>query len=692
MPNHLIGETSPYLLQHAENPVEWYPWGEEALKIARTQDKPILLSIGYSACHWCHVMAHESFEDPEVATVMNRHFVNIKVDREERPDLDQVYQSAHYMLNHRSGGWPLTMFLTPEHKPFFGGTYFPKIARYDIPGFLDLLPKVAEVYRTRKTDIEQQNAALLKLFAQSISTQAPDLSSLTRLPIDQAWKQLHHLFDETYGGFQDAPKFLHPAELQFCLRRYIFENNAEALHVATHTLEKMAKGGLYDQLGSGFCRYSTDRYWRIPHFEKMLYDNALLLHLYTEAWLITRNPLFKQIVEETAAWVIREMQSDREQSGGYYSSLDADSEHEEGKFYVWDREDVAAILSQDEYSVAAPYYGLDHEPNFEDKYWHLEVVQSIKAIAVLNNISEETAQQHIDIARKKLLNARERRVRPGRDEKILTSWNALMIKGMARAGQVFERMEWVHSAIQATDFIREKLWSDGRLLATFKDGKAHLNAYLDDYAFLLDGLLVLMQAKFRQTDLDFAITLADVLLSQFEDKASGGFFFTSHDHEALIHRPKTSHDNATPAGNGIAAMALQRLGYLLNEARYLKSAERTLDSFSGELSQHASTHCSLVIALEEFLEPVRIVILRGNETDLQTWLSALAPCSLDTLLIALPLELSRLPDSLNKQSSSDVAVSAWVCEGKRCLPVISELQELLQVCDVRGKMTVSLSF
>lgn len=684
MPNHLIKETSPYLLQHADNPVDWYPWGKEALDRARAQNKPILLSIGYSACHWCHVMAHESFEDTEVAAVMNTHFINIKVDREERPDIDQIYQSAHYALNHRSGGWPLTMFLTPEQKPFFGGTYFPKEARYGMPGFLQLLPKIAEAYHTRTAAIEQQNTALLQLLAQSLPASETG-TSLSRQPIEQAWKQLASQFDETYGGFGDAPKFLHPAELQFCLRRYVTENNIQALHVVTHTLEKMAHGGLYDQLGGGFCRYSTDRYWRIPHFEKMLYDNALLLPLYADTWLLTGNPLFKQVVEETANWVMREMQAGTD--GGYFSSLDADSEHEEGKFYVWDKEAVAAVLTAEEYAVIAPYYGLDRPPNFENQYWHFEVAQTIETIAAHNHIDQETTQQLISSARKKLLAQRELRVRPGRDEKILTSWNALMIKGMARAGQIFEREEWINSALQAMDFIRAKLWQDdGHLLATFKDGKAHLNAYLDDYAFLLDSLLTLIQIRFRQIDFDCALTLAEALLTRFEDKTSGGFFFTSHDHEKLIHRPKTGHDGATPSGNGIAAITLQRSGYLLNEPRYLAAAERTLNIFFDALRHQASSHCSLLIVLEEHLEPIRTIHLSGNETELRAWLKALTPCSLNTISVAFPRELSGLPNSLTKRSALSEKVSARVCEGRRCLPEIHSLNELLQVCGVHGRI------
>lgn len=693
MPNHLAAETSPYLLQHADNPVDWYPWGKEALEAAQAQNKPILLSIGYSACHWCHVMAHESFEDKEVAAVMNAHFINIKVDREERPDIDQIYQSAHHALNHRPGGWPLTMFLTPDQKPFFGGTYFPKQARHGLPGFLQLLPKIASAYHTRTADIEQQNTALLQLLAQSQPTSsATNSTTLSRQPIDHAWQQLTQQFDEQYGGFGKAPKFPHPVELQFCLRRYAIDNHTHALHMVTHTLKKMAQGGLYDQLGGGFYRYSTDRYWRIPHFEKMLYDNALLLPLYAETWLLTDNPLFKQVVTKTADWIMHDMQADAAAGGGYFSSLDADSEQVEGKYYIWEQATVQAALTSEEYAIAAPYFGLDRPPNFENQYWHLEAVQTVAEVAAANRINLETAQQLINSTCEKLLAIRTQRIPPARDEKILTSWNALMIKGMARAGQIFERTDWIHSAQHAIDFIRATLWKDGRLLATFKDDKAHLNAYLDDYAFLLDCLLTLLQIDFRQSDLDFAIHLADTLLDQFEDKTAGGFFFTSHDHETLIQRPKTGHDGAMPAGNGIAAIALQRLGYLLSESRYLKAAEQTLAIFSATFTQHASSYCSLLTALEEQLDPIRIVQLTGqNETELQAWRTALLPCSLHTLIVAppFPYELSRSPDSLMGRSTQNGTTRARVCMGRRCLPEIDSLHELLQICKVHGKIAIS---
>lgn len=466
--------------------------------------------------------------------------------------------------------------------------------------------------------------------------------------------------------------------------------------MATLTLRKMAEGGIRDQLGGGFCRYSTDRHWSIPHFEKMLYDNGPLLQLYADAWLATGEPLYKRVAEETAEWVMREMQVEDVKedvtglNGGYYSSLDADSEKEEGKFYVWDRDQVAQILSPEEYAVVASHYGLWRTPNFEHKHWNLEIAQPLAEISLAIGITGEEAQQKLAAARNKLFTERELRVHPGRDEKILTSWNGLMIKGMSRAGRVFERSEWVQSSTRAVDFIRSTLWKNNRLLATYKDGKAHLNAYLDDYAFLLDGLLELMQAKFRQTDLDFAVALADVLLEQFEDKQTGGFFFTSHDHERLIHRPKPSLDNATPSGNGVAAYALQRLGHLLGEFRYLQTAERALELFYPAITRYAGSCCSLLVALEQSLSPPQIVILRGQADALAQWESTLRRGSPHILVFALPSELLGLPSSLNKPSATDNAVNAWVCQGVKCLPKIIDLQELLRVCEIRGKIGPSI--
>lgn len=678
MPNRLANETSPYLQQHAENPVDWYPWGEEALRLAREQDKPILLSIGYSACHWCHVMAHESFEDADVAGEMNRLFVNVKVDREERPDLDHIYQTAHQLLTRRGGGWPLTMMLTPDGTPFFAGTYFPKTPRYGMPGFGELLSRLAEAYRTRRTDIAQQNASLMEALERTVLPPSGG-QPLTHEPIEAAARELAEIFDDVHGGLGRAPKFPHAQELAFCLRRHALSGDSKSGAIVTLTLTKMAEGGIYDHLGGGFCRYSTDETWTIPHFEKMLYDNGPLLSLYADAWLLTRDPLYEKVVHETAGWVLREMQAlDFPREAGYYSSLDADSEGEEGKFYVWTREDVEALLTPEEFAVAAPHFGFEGPPNFEARYWNPRIAQPLADVARRLGLARETCEALIASARHKLWTAREHRVRPGRDEKVLTSWNALMAKGMARAGRVFGEPEWVASAMRAVDFIRRTLWKDGRLLATYKDGQAHLNAYLDDHAFLLEALLELMQTDFRQEDLELAQALAELLLEQFEDCERGGFYFTSHDHERLIHRAKIGHDGATPSGNGIAAHALVRLGHLVGEPRYLDAAERAIRTFHDGLRRNASGHTGLLAALEESLAPPRIVVLRGNAEALAPWQSRLAGAYRpDTMLVAVPDGLSGLPATLQKESPGTTGrVSAWVCEGVTCLPPTFELAEL----------------
>jgi uncharacterized protein YyaL (SSP411 family) len=675
--NHLSQETSPYLQQHAGNPVDWYPWGEEALALARTQDKPILLSIGYSACHWCHVMAHESFEDAGVAAEMNRLYVNIKVDREERPDLDQIYQTAHHLLTQRNGGWPLTMFLMPDGTPFFGGTYFPKKPRYNLPGFLDLLPRIAQAYHGRRDDIAKQNASLMMALAGTVPA-AGGTAEFERTSIKAALHDFARAFDREHGGIGRAPKFPHPYELAFCLRRHALDGDAAGLDIPHTTLTHMAEGGIYDHLGGGFARYSIDDTWTIPHFEKMLYDNGPLLALYSDAWRVTQSPRYQSVCMETATWAMREMQSGE---GGYYSSFDADSEHVEGKFYVWTPDEVKALLTAGEYAVAASHYGLDSGPNFEHAFWHLCVRKSLADVARALKLPLAECASHLASARAKLRGVRDQRIWPGRDEKILTSWNALMIKGMARAASVFNEPAWLASAQNALDFIRRTLWRDNRLLATYKDGKAHLNAYLDDHAFLLDALLELMQTAFRAEDLDLACALAQRLLDQFEDREHGGFFFTSHDHETLIHRAKPGHDNATPSGNGIAAFALQRLGHLIGEPRYIDAAERAIRLFYGAMQRQPGAFVSLLTALEETLAPPRIVVLRGEATALREWQRSLgARYRPDTLILALRNEEANLPAVLARPAASS-GVNAWICQGVSCLPPASDLGTIERLLD-----------
>jgi uncharacterized protein YyaL (SSP411 family) len=673
MPNHLANETSPYLLQHAGNPVDWYPWNAETLKIARDQDKPILLSIGYSACHWCHVMAHESFEDAEVAAVMNEHFVNIKVDREERPDLDQIYQNAHYLLTQRSGGWPLNLFLAPDGTPFYSGTYFPKQARYGLPGFPGLLLHIAKVFKGNRAELAAQGKQLVAALAAWQTKGSKDDIALDASPLATAMQQLNRDFDRVHGGFGGAPKFLHPAELDLLQRQAHAKHDEQTRHVALFTLQQMALGGLYDQLGGGFCRYSVDERWDIPHFEKMLYDNGLLLGLYCDAWLSSGDPLFARVIEQTAGWVMREMQSPQ---GGYYASLDADSEHEEGKFYVWQRDEVRALLSAEEYAVAAPCYGLDGAPNFENHAWNLRVAQPLSEIAQRLHLSPEQASTRLSSSQAKLFAARAQRIHPGRDEKILGSWNGLMIAGMAKAARVFGRDDWLRSAQQALDFVRSTLWQGGKLLATHKDGKTHLNAYLDDHAFLLQATLELLQAEFRAEDLHFAVQLADALLERFEDRQDGGFFFTSHDHEALIQRNKTGQDNATPSGNGIAAQGLLRLTALTGDARYAEAAERCLQLFFPVMQQAASQFSSLCTALDELLQPPSVLVLCGAEKETAAWRAAVTAKYLPGLLtIVLTGDEADLPSPLDKPRTA--TTTAWLCRGTQCLPPITELNELL---------------
>ncbi len=678
--NRLAHETSPYLQQHAGNPVDWYPWGSDALERAARERKPILLSVGYAACHWCHSMAHESFEDAETARLMNELFINIKVDREERPDIDRIYQIAQQMLTQRSGGWPLTMFLThDDQRPFFGGTYFPKEARFGLPAFKDVLRKVAKYYREHEAELRQQNESLMQVFTQlNPPPAAPDLQ-FGDAPIRACRKQLAQTFDGRFGGFGGAPKFPHPKTLERLLRDWHAssaksEPDLHALYMATLTLRRMGEGGIYDQIGGGFCRYSVDTYWMIPHFEKMLYDNGALLAVYAETAVATGDAFYARIAADTASWVMRDMQSPE---GGYYCSLDADSEGHEGKFYVWDKDEVRSALTDTEYAVFAPRFGLDRDANFEGR-WHLHVFQSLEQIAAATGGRKvEEVARLIDSAHAKLLAIRNARVWPGRDAKILTSWNALQIRGMAIAARALAREDLAAAATRALDFIRRTLWRDGRLLATYKDGRAHLNAYLDDYVFLADAVLELQQVRFRSEELAFARALLDAVLEHFEDPEAGGFFFTSNDHESLIHRSKSFSDDATPAGNGIGGFVLQRLGHLLGEPRYLAAAERTLRSGWQALTTHPHAHTSLLAALEELLEPPQIVILRGEPAKLQEWQGQLAKLyAPHRLVLGVPSSLADLHPALADKTARGTAV-AYVCRGNTCSAPIDSLSGLL---------------
>ncbi len=675
--NRLSSETSPYLLQHADNPVDWYPWGDEALEKARKEDKPILLSIGYSACHWCHVMAHESFEDEATAAVMNELFVNIKVDREERPDLDKIYQLAHQIIARRPGGWPLTMFLNPHNQlPFFGGTYFPNTARYQLPAFRSLLAQVAEYYRRHKQDLEDHGksfADILQSIRQAEGSEAPDAGVLIR-----AERELEANFDSVNGGFGDAPKFPQLSNLEFLLRLWGRNPNghASALRMVTTTLTKMAEGGIYDHIGGGFARYSVDAAWEIPHFEKMLYDNGVFLSLYAEAWRATQDPLFRKVSEETAEWAVREMQSPE---GGFYSSLDADSEGEEGKYYVWNRAEIKDLLSSEEYAVVELHYGLDRSPNFEG-HWHLHVETPLQEVAARLSIDQAEAERRLASARATLFQAREKRIRPGRDDKVLTAWNGLIIKGLASAGRLLERKDWIDAADRAFEFLRRELCvEESRLLATYKDGRAHLNGYLDDYAFLLDAGLELLQCEWRTERLDWLSKLADQLLARFEDREQGGFFFTSDDHEELIQRPKTLMDESMPSGNGVAALALLRLGHLVGEYRYTEAAERTLRAAMPSVRQYPHAHGALLNAMLDWLYPPQFIVLRGRPEAFRPWIDAVRDtpaAGAQRLVFAIPAEEKSLSGTLAERKAETGEI-AYVCSGMTCLAPIRALPEFI---------------
>jgi uncharacterized protein YyaL (SSP411 family) len=679
--NRLVDTTSPYLQQHADNPVDWWPWCDEALQLAREQDKPILLSVGYSACHWCHVMAHESFEDEATAALMNELFVNIKVDREERPDLDKIYQTAHQLLSRRAGGWPLTAFLMPDdHAPFFVGTYFPPEPRHGLPAFKQLLESAARAYREQKDAIRDQNTALQQALERISPKVMPDGIVLDATPLTMAREQLAEQFDATHGGFGAAPKFPHPANLDFLLRHSAGHADPQAWQMTEFTLQRMALGGMNDQLGGGFCRYSVDDEWMIPHFEKMLYDNGPLLALYADAWAVSDDALFRHTCEQTAAWVLREMQSPE---GGYYASLDADSEGEEGRFYVWDRRQVKELLAPAEYQAVELMYGLNDTPNFEG-HWHLHAARGMAEAATAAGLEPAEFAANLASARVKLFAEREGRVRPGRDDKILTSWNALMIHGMAHAGRLLEQPEWIASAERAVDFVRTTLWQDGRLLASYKDGKANLAAYLDDHAYLILALLELLQARWRSADLEFAMALAEVLLSHFEDPAHGGFYFTADDHERLLQRPKPMSDDAMPSGNGVAAFALQRLGHLLGEPRFEHAAQRTLQTAWSELGQQPFAYTTLLNALDEHLDPPETVVIRAADAELADWQQlAAAGYQPRRAVYAIPPEAGELPGILGQRPAESTAV-AYVCKGTQCLAPARAPDALLEAIGQAG--------
>ncbi len=607
--NHLVHETSPYLRQHARNPVDWYPWGPEALERARQLDRPIFLSIGYSACHWCHVMEHESFEDDETAAILNENFVCIKVDREERPDLDQIYMNA-VMLMTGHGGWPMSVFLTPDLQPYYGGTYFPPVDRHRLPGFKRLLLGLVTVWHEQRDKAFEQAVAITE-HLQSSGELEPGEGPLDENVLRKAVGQLGERFDVRDGGFGQPPKFLHTMDLRLLLRVWKRFDEPDALHMVRHTLDKMATGGIYDHLGGGFARYSTDARWLVPHFEKMLYDNALLTVVYLEAFQATGDTFYREIVAQTLAWVRREMTSPE---GPFYSTLDADSEGEEGKFYVWTATEIEQILGKEEATLFNSVYRVEPAGNWEEHKNILHRVKTFEESARLLRIPLDELRRRLEASRQKLFEVRDRRVHPGRDDKMLTAWNGLMIGAFAEAAQVLEMPEYAAEAARAADFILTRMrTADGRLLRTFSSGaEPKLNAYLEDYAYLIDALVSLYQATFAPRWIEAALELAQVMVEQFWDAEGKGFYFTGKDHETLIARTKDPHDNATPSGNAVAVTGLLRLVRLTGRADLQEKAEATLGLYRGLLNQHPIAVAQMGIALDFHLGPVQEFAIAGD--------------------------------------------------------------------------------
>jgi uncharacterized protein YyaL (SSP411 family) len=675
--NRLANETSPYLLQHKDNPVDWYPWGAEALARAKQEDRPMLVSIGYSACHWCHVMEHESFEDERTAAVMNERFVNIKVDREERPDLDSIYMTAvQAMTGH--GGWPLNVFVTPDGVPFYGGTYWPPEDRQGMPAFTKVLEAVSDAYRNRRDEV-LENAEQIRDYLTRATQTTPRPGDLQPALLDEAVRNLSRAFDGENGGFGGAPKFPQPATLEFLLRYYRGTNDDRAAKMLRLTLDEMAAGGMYDQIGGGFHRYAVDAIWLVPHFEKMLYDNAQLARVYLDAFRAFGDANDRRVASETLDYVAREMTGPE---GGFYSTQDADSEGEEGKFYVWTPEEIEEVLGEEEARVVSHYYDVTPGGNFEG-HSILYLPRPAAAVAADLGISVERLEEVLAAARPKLYAARERRVHPGRDEKVLTSWNGMMLRAFAEASRTLSRPDYRDVARRNAEFLLDKLRRDGRLLHTYKDGQAKLNGYLEDYANLIDGLIALYEATFERRWIEEAIALAQTMVAEFADEEGVGFYDTGISHETLVSRPRELHDGATPAGNSVATGVLLKLAAMTGNADFQRRAAVVLQSMARPMAEHPTGFGRILSALDAYLATPREVAIAARRDD--PGIDALAGAVYSRyepnaiLGFADPEDqtVAELLPFLAERPMKDGVATAYLCERYACLPPVTAPGDLL---------------
>jgi len=677
--NRLFGESSPYLLQHAHNPVEWYPWGEESLQKAKSENRPIFLSVGYSACHWCHVMAHESFEDEEIAKIMNENFINIKVDREERPDIDDIYQRVS-QLAIGTGGWPLSVFLTPDQKPFYVGTYFPKYGRHGMPGFGTILSQLAEAHKTKKQEIDSATLEFLQALQHSAKdVQQPHGVILDRSILDEAAVGLLHMSDPVYGGFGQAPKFPNPSNLLFMLRCYDISGLNRYKDFVMFTADKMAAGGIHDQIGGGFARYSTDQKWLVPHFEKMLYDNALLVQVYAELYQISGEEKYLDVVEKTLEYVRREMMSPE---NGFYSAQDADSEGEEGKFYVWSKQEIFNSLGDETIaSIFCEYYGVGQAGNFEGKNI-LNIRSSFADLSQRYSRPPEMLKRIITDASSRLFEIREKRIKPGRDDKILTAWNGLMISGFAKGFRVTNNKLYLEIAKNTIEFIESRVTRDnGRLYRTFKDGISKLNAYLDDYAFYVNALLDVFELDSNPIYLEKAIKYMDSILQHFWDPIDSSLYFTSDDHEQLIVRTKSLYDLAIPSGNSVAASDLLRLYHLTQKNDYLEKAEQIMKAGATSSAENPFGFGQLLMAIYLHVKKPIEITLRitdniGEGQKMARWINKQFMPNAITAIIENQSQLSQLQEypffrgtNLARTTQTDYAV---ICRNSTCsVPIYS---------------------